>query len=400
MQKFFLGALAVVALVVGAPAVHAQEEVAEEPGILTKMGSMLTFYGFLRIDAAYDTEHMNDTEIPSFVLSDDDPASGSSAFTLYTRLTRLGLAFDGGEVGDGFALTGKLETDFYAFDSSDSRNELRIRHAYLHLERDDLAILAGQTWDLFSPLYPSVNADLLNWNAGNTGDRRPQVRVHYTPTVGEETVLGIAGGIALQGAINQREIDGVGDGVIDGEDSGIPQFQVRGSVATPLFTDAPAEVGVWYVLGHEETDGAGIAGEDEWTSTIFGLDLVLPITEDLSLKGEVWSGENLDDLRGGIGQGINATTGDEIAAFGGWAEISYALSDTTRIFAGYSIDDPDDDDLDTNARDLNELIYAGASYRVWEPVRMGWEWIHWKTEYVGLSDGENDRFKIWVAYYF
>ena len=40
----------------------------------------------------------------------------------------------------------------------------------------------------------------------------------------------------------------------------------------------------------------------------------------LDLMGEWWTGKNLSDFRGGIGQGIDAATGREIRSSGGWIE--------------------------------------------------------------------------------
>ena len=396
-KKGLLAALAVLSLVGTSGVVSAQEDL--DSSVLTKLGSALTFYGFLRIDAVYESDPLNDTQVPAFAISDDVVNSGGSDFTLYTRLTRFGLDFDGGDVLDGGDLTGKLELDFYGFDSSDSRNELRIRHAYLQIEKDDWSLLAGQTWDLFSPLYPSVNADTLNWNMGNPGDRRPQVRFGFTPDMGEEGELKLFGAIALQGAIDSQEIDGTAGGVLDGEASGIPQFQARAAYAGRLFGSQESEIGIWGVLGFEESD-VPVGGEDEWTSSAFGIDFAIPITEEWKVKGEVWMGENMDDLRGGIGQGINATTGDEIGADGFWVELNYAYSRTTHLFAGVSVDDPDDHDLPTLGRDRNKAIYIGAHYSVWNPIRLGWEFTHLNTEYLGQADGDASRARVWIAYHF
>ena len=69
----------------------------------TQKGSDIQFYGFLRMDIAYNTSRMSDTQIPVFVLSEDPnaPSAASenqSEFTLYTRMTRFGLNLGGGEV--------------------------------------------------------------------------------------------------------------------------------------------------------------------------------------------------------------------------------------------------------------------------------------------------------------
>jgi len=393
------------AVLPGTTTASAQETESEDRNILTKMGSMLTFYGFLRVDAVYDSDHMNDAQLPRYVLSEDDATSGSDSWTIYTRLTRLGLDLDGGEVMDGHKLTGKLEFDFYGdSEASDSRNEPRIRHAYLNLAKDEFSFLAGQTWDLFSPLFPSANPDMLNWDAGNPGDRRPQLRFGYMPGIGEDSSLLLSAALAMQGAIDSQEDGtngGLPNGVIDGEDAGVPQVQARAAYGTEILGNSKSELGAWLAWGKEEADTALASGDDEWTATIYGIDLVLPLTDELKLRGEFWLGENADDYRGGIGQGINTTTGDEIAAMGYWAELLYAWSKTTDVFAGYSVDDPDDDDLPTTGgRDKNAVAYAGAQYRVWDPVRLGWEYLFWNTEYTGQDDGTNHRFHLWIAYHF
>ena len=69
----------------------------------TQKGSDIQFYGFLCMDAAYDTSRMSDTQIPVFVRSEDPNAPGAapenqSEFTLYTRMTRFGLNLSGSEV--------------------------------------------------------------------------------------------------------------------------------------------------------------------------------------------------------------------------------------------------------------------------------------------------------------
>src|SRR2546428_344657 len=68
---------------------------------------------------------------------------------------------------------GKLEVDFYnngLAGQSESREALRMRHAYLTMKWDDFTLLAGQTADVISPIYPIVNNDLVMWGAGNLGD--------------------------------------------------------------------------------------------------------------------------------------------------------------------------------------------------------------------------------------
>lgn len=155
-------------------------------------GSTFQLYGFIRTDAQWNDSRFNDPQIPGFVRSEDPTAPSSigapkneEEFALHARLTRLGLDFTGPVIprlGDA-RLTGNIEIDFYnsGLSGSDSRSAIRMRKAYVQLGWDELTVLAGQTWDLISPLFPAVNADLVMWGAGNLGDRRPQIRGTFAP---------------------------------------------------------------------------------------------------------------------------------------------------------------------------------------------------------------------------
>src|SRR5437588_1065222 len=167
-------------------------------------GSKLKFYGFLRVDLDIDSQRANSTQAPLFITSPDPAAGGASIgeFSMHPRLTRFGIDFSGPRIealGDA-KLSGKLETDFEN-GGSESRQIIRIRHAYLKLDWKEFSILGGQTWDIVSPLFPTVNNDTVQWNAGNVGDRRPQVRAAYEPKLGEGK-LSIIRGVGLTGEID------------------------------------------------------------------------------------------------------------------------------------------------------------------------------------------------------
>ena len=229
----------------------------------TQKGSDIQFYGFLRMDAAYDTSRMSDTQIPVFVRSEDPNAPGAapenqSEFTLYTRMTRFGLNLSGGEVeAIGSAkLTGRIEVDFYGGPASDSRNMFRMRHAWAKLQWGNFFLLAGQTSDLISPLYPSVNADMLMWGTGNLADRRPQTRLQYTLPIGASQLL-IQTTAGLTNAIDRKDLDK--NGVPDGEVSGLPTLQGRLALRLPIWKTEggkshPLEIGAWGHQAWEELD--------------------------------------------------------------------------------------------------------------------------------------------------
>jgi hypothetical protein len=122
-------------------------------------GNKIKLYGFLRLDTIFDSQQPNNSQIILFVKSPDPRAGGNENgdFTMHPRLTRLGIDWSGpriAKLGDA-RLSGKLETDFQN-GGTESRQIIRIRHAYLNLGWKEFSILAGQTWDTISPLFPTV----------------------------------------------------------------------------------------------------------------------------------------------------------------------------------------------------------------------------------------------------
>jgi len=383
-----------------------QEPPKPEPAKLnTKAGSTFTLYGFVRLDVLYDTSRPNNTQVPAFIFSEDlSPAGGENDLTIHPRLTRFGLDFDGPTVEElgGAKVTGKLETDFYnllpAGATSNSREFVRMRHAWLKLGWESFSLLVGQREDVISPLAPTVNNDLVMWNAGNLGDRRPQIRPEYKVEGFTATAL-----VGLTGAL-----DGSTDaatGFLTGEISAMPTLQLRVGYEFEAFVEKKkVNVGAWAHWAKEELDVA-VAGEDSFNSTAFGLDITLPIMEQLTVFIEVWTGKNLDDVRGGIAQGIVA--GEEVASKGGWIEVHYKVSEVWTPLIGAYLDDPDDSDLlatgvqATHGRDRN-LIFAFGNRFKFGPVTMGADVLFWTTEYVGtgIDDGKDTRFNLFAQYNF
>jgi len=138
-----------------------------------------------------------------------------------------------------------------------------------------------------------------------------------------------------------------GNGFRDGESSGKPTLQARLAYKRPLFGKYEGEVGLWAHRAWIDTEtptGASLARD--FDSYAAGLDVTLPLYKNLvNLRGEIWAGQNLSDVRGGILQGINATTGREVEATGGWVELGLRPHPRFSFHAGLSVDDPDDGDL-------------------------------------------------------
>ncbi|OHB75804.1 MAG: hypothetical protein A2Z34_07175 [Planctomycetes bacterium RBG_16_59_8] len=189
-------------------------------------------------------------------------------------------------------------------------------------------------------------------------------------------------------------------GVIDGEDSGVPMLQGRAAFSRELWVKGKqATIGLWGHRSWEETDGK-FDGEDNFDGSSTGVDLSLPLHELVLLKGEGWSGKNLTDVRGGIGQGINTTTGREISSRGGWLELSVKACSCYTLAVGSAMDNPDDGDLAASGRTKNRPWYLANRLEFDKKIQIGFDYLRWKTDYDGLDAGDDNRFNLFVQYGF
>ncbi len=362
--------------------------------------SRLRFYGFARLDGIVDDSRPDAFQTPFFILSEDSRATPRDAgnFTLHPRLTRLGLDVAGPALPPlgGAALTGRIEVDFQN-GGRESRGVPRFRHLFLKLAWGDNSLLAGQTSDIVSPLFPTVNSDTLMWNAGNLGDRRAQLRFAHEPK-GDGVRASWAVGLGLTGAVDSKDLDN--DGVRDGEASSRPHFQGRVGISVPVGgEDRRLEIGLSGHLAREETTRP-VGRETEFDGSSLGLDFRLPVGPRLTLQGEAWRGENLSDVRGGIAQGVNATTGEEIESEGGWIEVGLQATPRYAVYAGVTRDDPEEGDLAAQGRTRNGAWYLVNRFKPARAFTVGLDYLDWTTEYLGLARGEDNRFNVYLIYDF
>jgi hypothetical protein len=369
---------------------------------LFKSGSRVQFYGFLRLDAYYNTARMNNIILPFTVSPEDGStvADDDAGFAFDPRLTRIGMDVKVGEV-EGTKVNGKLEVDFANFPAGvpESRPAPRIRLAYVDLAGEEFGLRVGQDWDVISPLYPAANNETLMWNAGNTGDRRAQIQGRWVPP---GSSFDLKASLGLTGAVTNEDLDAGVPGTTperDGFDSGLPHLQARGAVKFGGAGERkPVEVGAWGALGSTETD-TSFGGKRHFDVNIVGTDFQVPLSEQFLFRGEAWTGENLGDFRGGIGQSINAS-GDEIGSAGGWAELAWAATGKTRYHVGSTVDDPDNGDVASGRADRNAATYLGTVHDWSSGLRTGFDVIYWETDWKGNSDGDGYRLNLYFQYNF
>lgn len=371
----------------------------------------VSFYGFLRFDAIWDDSRVQNHQYVMWALP-EDPMVGlknKSHLTMHPRVTRFGLNVAPMELSERVKANGKIEIDFQA-GGTESRAGLRMRHAYFELKSGDFAFLAGQTWQLLSPLYPEVHTDGVLWNAGNLGDRAPQARLTWSPKAGKGAVIA-AVGLGATGAVDAQDLDK--NSLLDGASSAVPNVQGRLAVEQTLYAGRPLKAGFWGHYAKTETDKP-VAGKTGWDSWSAGFELSVPLHSRVAVEGEGWVGQVLSDVRGGIGQNVNVLTGGAIDARGGWAQIATKPTDKTQLYIGGSVDDPDDDDLPSYAdvdeadldvttltgRTLNKVAFVSARYRPWAPFQVACEYYYWVTEYKGLQRGIDNRVDLHFSYFF
>lgn len=340
-------------------------------------------YGFIRLDFIVDDSRLSHPQSPFFVPSEDD--GNRSEVSIHPRLTRLGIDLVPQTLDESAEVSGTIEVDFQN-GGRESRQLPRLRHGYLTLRAGTFELLAGQSWDLISPLWPTANNDSMMWNAGNLGDRRPQLRASLLPAAGEGT-LRLAAAVGMTGAVDEQDLDM--NGRLDGLD-GLPTVQ-----ALAELTMGAIRAGVWGHLARE-----GLEDETELDSAALGLHARLDLAGTVWLQGEAWYGQNLADVRGGIGQDVTAA-GEEIPAAGGWLEVGGKVLPEYTVAAGFTIDDPIDAELDPGARRRNWTAYLVHLVRPWKPVQLGAEYVFWTTRYLGgPPPGTAHRIDLHLTFFF
>ena len=63
------------------------------------------------------------------------------------------------------------------------------------------------------------------------------------------------------------------------------------------------------------------------------------------------------------------------------------MSDDFKLFAGATMDNPDDDDLAAGARDLNWSVYLASQYNWGGGLKSGLDVIYWETQYTDIGLG-------------
>ncbi len=364
----------------------------------TKGDFTITPYGWLWGNVVNSSERTDPGSYTLFVFS-PSTTNPADQFIVDDRNTRLGFEVLGPKIPffNCAQSGGKVEIDFQqAVLSTENKPSILLRHAYLEVKDDDFRLLAGQTWDVISPLYPSMLMYSVGWDAGDIGYRRAQVRGERYFHLSDTSL------VTAQLSINQDVFPDEITGVTGGPSNWpIVEGRVAWTIGERGPGCLPVTIGVSGHIGEDEFDVTGGAQDNHRRTWSGNIDVRVPLGERWGIQGEAQVGENLSPFLGGIGQGINPTGLNTIRDAGGWFEVWHDWSCTLHSHVGYSVDDPNDHDLHTvGDRSYNQFYYGNLTCDLTKNFLIGMEVSSWKTLYIGELPGNSVRCEFVAKYGF
>ncbi|MHB8903262.1 MAG: hypothetical protein ACYC6Y_31255, partial [Thermoguttaceae bacterium] len=367
---------------------------AEMSGLAWRKGPFtITPYGRIVASAVYEMERSYPGDIILWVQSPD--VQGEDAFYVDAKSTRLGLKVGGPspDCRPEAALGACVEIDFQGQYVTHNKPGVLFRRGFVDVKDECFYLLAGQEWEVISPLYPG-NLNYVPGSAvGNLGYRRAQVRAdRYFETAGGRK-------LSLQGSLNMDILqDFASDTTVRPDVASWPVIEGRTAwlFAEGLTPGAkPAEIGVSGHIGEviydflaPNQDPIDDLARRTWSLNV---DFNLPITEKFGFRTEYFIGENLSAYMGGILQGVDRLTRRSIRSTGGWFDFGYQWTPRLRSYAGYSLDDPFNQDL-SSGRTYNHFYFANLLYDVTDKFMIGVDVSSWKTLWVDRRPGDLVRF--------
>ncbi len=415
------------------PKEEAAKEEKKEQSLLTSLGNVFQLYGFLRLDIAYDTSRTDYGNWMLWTLPNKtfDRTDGThvdyhntNEISITPRLSRFGLKLKGQHIDKLKAdVMGQVEIDFFGGDKKNAEWSAvpRWRHAWVGLDWGFVDLRAGQQSDIFSTLYPKTGDPGAGWFVGNVGGRRPMLSVNFKPKVAGKYTLWAQAAIARPGEVSGQDLDAIdkdkngeisaseitGDGLNDGEDSGVPMVQWRLAFQGPLWTSKDFLLGV---SGHYEqtelrrqlwdlTDLREHSKSYRTGGWSVNAELAVPILEAWNVRGEFFYGENLGGVFGGVGQTINKESllgqGDPeaIKGMGFWVDTSIQPWELWGITLGYCSDRPDRDTLPKRdmalleaTRFSNQAAFAHTYFNFGKGFHWGLHYQYAWTDYKYVED--------------
>ena len=375
---------------------------------LSESGLKITPYGWLAFEAAYNSR-ATDCDWTTDVVK----KRGGRTATLSMQDSILGMRFETPEKVNGWKISGKGEFDFAGGDQNSY--DFHWRHLYFDATHDSgWSVLFGQTWHLWKMVAPSEIDGAWLENTGYPYRRSPQIRVtkkwKWEDSSLEARVGIVKGGPGMGG-------DRDGDGIQDNSSSAWPLVQgalVYDRKAAWEESDRRWLVGIGGMYGRDRShrmmdDGEGNpvynGTDDEYDSKMIMLAASVPFLDKFTLTGQIFAGDNLGGIQGGIGQRVAyremGKKGREVSTIGGFVDLSYAFNDRLTIAGGYGFDDPTDSEAEHAGGLLyNDRAYVNAIFKILHNFRVGLEYARLNTKYSDVGNRDDDRIQFSAWYDF
>ncbi len=365
----------------------------------------LNFYGYVKLDVAYDDSRVSVGNFGRWVET-ESVLKDDKHFDLTANQTRLGVDITGPS-SDRLQSSGKVEIDFYGAGTGENKPEPMLRHAFVRVDWPEykFGILAGQTSDIISPLSPNTVNYSVAWWQGNVGYRRPQLRFIKSFALDENVELKFDGGISRT-ITGRKYVFKESSDPDTGADAGFPTVVGRAGLSFPVWGKRQATAGFSGHYGGEEIHQTNLLNDTKFETWSLNADLRLPLTSQLLLQAEGFIGRNFDSHLGGIGQGVNPTLNREIDTIGGWAALTFTPTTEWQFNLGAGADNPDDNDLTgrtdpaKDARTFNAVAFGNVFYSFNAHLQLAFELSYLRTNYKLLEAGEAWRQQFAVIYKF
>jgi len=322
----------------------------------------LSLWGRSKFDVHFDTAHLRDnTDFATYITT--DPEDGDPELNFNGRDTRFGF---GAKFLDGEMTCGaKMEIDFYG-DNNGNNLIPRMRLGYAYMQQGAFSLRAGQDWVPIAQQNPATNDfGILSWG-GNLWWRVPQVTARYK----------LEGGVEFLGSVMKPRVRSDTD-----YQEMLPWL--IGRVSYGGFLDGKGLVAVGAGFRSVEVDSI------DYAPFLAAAEFVLPFTEKVTLKGEVYTGKGVGEEFLHYGFEYNpshpdddADEGREIATMGGFASLSFKATPKVSINVGGGMDDPDEDDAQGMAIPYikNTVIFGNVKMQMNKHMGFGFEVMNFSTE--------------------
>ncbi len=351
-----------------------------------KNEASLKLYGKMEMLTYADTTSPAISDWLGYVYSRDVYNGKQGSMSMSVRGTPFGLLFNVPKGLEDFDLNARLEMDFVGGFTAGTTSAysplVRLKQAYVSMDSEHFGILLGQTFGVFSPLFPAQASWFALGTSGNPWIRLPQIRftVKYNPVKFEVSVN-------RPMAANVATANQLDDIISDGEQSKTPIVMTRLGYAGD-FSSWQLETGASGVFGREKiyrSETAGILDKKLYI-WMAGYDLKI-VTKYINFTGELFIGENLNTFYAGIMQGIYTDVANNFArsvnTYGGWAQITIKPTDKLYFNLCSGVDNPRDSDLVVStARSMNNTSFVSANYIFNKWFNIGIETSYMETAYV------------------